>query len=529
MASARWGGWRQAWPAAALALVYLWTFPFFGAMKSAAELPRVILAEELLGAGRLDLDGRLGELGSRFDVATTPEGRHYSNKAPGLSLLGAPVAALHGAIAGAPSIRAATRVLRLAVVTLPCLAFLLGFAALARRFAGDDEGARRRGVIAYALGCMALPYGLLYFAHAPAAAAIGIAFVGAVALARGPTARPRALALGVGLAAGVAVLIEYQALLGALAVGGYLLAMVRRRDRPAGAARPAPTIGLALLGASPPLLGLVAYHQAAFGAPWRTGYAFAADPAHRQGVLGIVGPNREAMWNALLAPSNGLLALTPWVLVAIVGAIAIARDRDARARIGPEALVAGGIALAYVVFVGSLVPAFGRGGWSVGPRYAAIALPFLAWLACAGYAALASRPILAVVADGLLVAGVAIHVVAATTFPHWPDGFRNPLHEVSLRALGEGLAPHALGEAVGLAGVVGLVPAYAAVAALLAWALGAGGGRAARVVVAAALGLGLVAAAAGLPSTRAAERERMWRYVRSVWEPTADGVVHPPR
>jgi len=493
--------------------VHLYAFPHFSALRSANELPRILLTQEIVDRHTFRIDARLGELGSRFDVATTPDGRHFSNKAPGLSFLAVPAyAALR--VFGRPAPRLATWVLRVFAVTLPALLFLLGFWRLARRFApqggGGDDAPRRAALLAYALGSMALPYGILFFSHQLAAAAAGGAFVAAVALVRGAARRPDLLALATGALAGLAVLADYQAALAAAAVGVYLLWRSRRRLRDA---------LLALLGAAPFAALLALYHRACFGSPFRTGYSFAADPAHQQGVLGVVGPNRAAFWHALLAPDNGLLVLSPWVLLAVAGGVAIARDRAARARVGAEASVCAVVAALYLLFLGSLVPEFGRAGWSVGPRYIAVALPFLAWLAAAGLAAIGDRVAPLAAAYAAILVGVVVHVAAATTFPHWPTAFRNPLYEVSFRALGEGLAPHSLGTAVGLRGLASLAPIYALVAALCGVLL-AGRSRRRWLATGAALviAVAIVLAYSRFPGTGPAG-ERPWSHVRAVWEP----------
>jgi hypothetical protein len=488
---------RRIWPAAALLLVYLWAFPYFPTLRSANELPRVLLTQEIVRHHTFRLDARLPELGSRFDIATTPEGHSYSNKAPGVSLLGVPVQLVLDA-AGFTSLRASTWALRVLAVTLPCLAFLWWFWRLSLRFAPGREAARRSALLALALGSMALPYGMLFFSHALAGACAGGAFVAAVRLARDEAERPRVAALVCGLLAGAAVLVDYQALLAAAAVGAYLLV---RRWRSA---------LLAAVGALPPLLLLLAYHAACFGSPWKTGYSFAVDPAHKQGVLGIIGPNRVAMANALIAPDNGLIVLAPWVLLALVGIVVIARDRQARARVGAEALVCALIALAYVLFVGSLVPEFGRAGWSVGPRYIGVAMPFFAWLAAAGFAWCDARPAPRVLAGALLIVGVVVHVVGATTYPHWPTSFRHPLYEVSFRALREGLVPPSLGTWLGLPGVWSLVPAFVAAAALLAWALG----RRRVAFVASVVLAALVLLGYGLFPRSGSAAERPWSFVK---------------
>jgi hypothetical protein len=153
-------------------------------------------------------------------------------------------------------------------------------------------------------------------------------------------------------------------------------------------------------------------------------------------------------------------------VLAVVGAVSIARRADARARVGREALVATLVAAVYCAFVAALVPQFGRAGWSVGPRYLAVAMPFVAWLAAAGLDVCVRYAALRVLAFALIWIGVGINVLAATTYPHWPIDFQNPLFEVSLRLLRDGYAPHSLGTLVGLRGLASLVPLYVAVIAL---------------------------------------------------------------
>lgn len=495
-------------------LVYLWTFPYFRTLRSANELPRIFLTQEIVDRGTFRLNRRLPEMGSTFDVARTPDGGAYSNKAPGLSFLAVPgylaLKAWHGVVGGAPTIDATTWVLRVTAATIPALVFLPWFLGLARRFTGGARAPAEAALVAYALGSMALPYAVLFFSHQTAAACAGGAFVAAVALARGEPRRRDLVAVAVGGLAGLAVLVDYQSVLAGAAVAIYLAVRSPRRVC---------DLALAAAGAAPSAAALLLYHRACFGSPWKTGYSFAADPAHREGVLGIVGPNGTALWNALLAPDNGLVVLMPWVVLAIVGCVAIARDPEARARVGAEAIVCGAVALVYVLFVGSLVPELGRAGWSVGPRYIAVALPFLGWLAAAGLAALDGRAAARAAAHALVLAGVAVYVLAATTYPHWPTAFRNPLHEVSLRAVGEGLAPPSLGALVGLRGAASLLPAWLAAAALAVGLLAGGRDRRRWLTtgVAAAAAAAIVWAYGFLPRTGPGG-ERPWTFVKGTFE-----------
>ena len=72
-----------------LVFVALYTFPYFPELRSANEVPRIFLTQEIVDRQTFQLDGRWTELqrGSTFDVSTTPDGHRYSNKAPGASFL----------------------------------------------------------------------------------------------------------------------------------------------------------------------------------------------------------------------------------------------------------------------------------------------------------------------------------------------------------------------------------------------------------------------------------------------------------
>jgi hypothetical protein len=493
---------------AGFVLAFVYAFPFFGAMHSANEMPRIYLTEEIVDHGTFRLDARWGEMaqGSTFDVATTPDGHRYSNKAPGASFVAVPaylgVQAWHRLFGGAPSLAEVTWACRFVAATLPTLLFLLAFRGLARRFAPapSADGA----LVALAFGSMVYPYALLFFSHALAMASAGGAFAIAVPLARATVRQPRAAALSVGFLSGFAVLADYQAAIALAGVGVYLACQSRHRAR---------DLSLAALGGLPPAVALGIYHTACFGAPWRTGYAFAVDPAHRHGALGIVGPNAAALAQALVAPDNGLLVLMPWVVLAVVGAVPLLRDRATRA----EAAVAAGVGLAYVLFVGSLVPEFGRAGWSVGPRYMACALPFLGWLAARGLDVVDARPAARTAAHALVLVGVIVMVVAGTTFPHWPTTFANPLYEVSFWLLRHGYAPHSLGTWIGLRGLPSLLPLYGVIALLFVALLGRGErGRLATLAIAAVAAVLLVGAIGLVPHPAPKDKTS---YLERVWEP----------
>lgn len=507
---------RRGWLAFALfAAIYLYSFPYFGALRHANELPRVLTTQELVHHGTFELGERLAELGSRADISTTPDGRHFQNKAPGLSVIGAAVyapLALGYRVAGAgePSLLIATWLLRVVVVTLPSLLFLAVFRRVAERFAGGSPLARDAAWLAYGLGSLALPYAIVFMSHAPATAAVGAAFALASRLTRGEARAPTRAALAIGALLGLAMFVEYQAIFAAIVLALFVAARAPRRAR---------ALGAITLGGAPFIVALAVYHAACFGSPFRTGYAYSVDEANRVGVLGIVGPSQESVLQLATYGSNGLLVLSPWILLAVLGAVHVLRDAERRARVGPEAIVASAIAAIYVLFVASLEPEFGRAGWSVGPRYLAVAMPFLGWLAAAGIAALGERDELRLPALVTVVAAIVVNVLAATTYPHWPVQFSNPLFEVSLRLLEEGHAPRSIGTLLGLHGWAAVAPVYALVMVLVGWLLVRAGLRKAHLAIVAIVAVAATSRFRSFPATPEPARSQTWGFVVSTFEP----------
>ena len=501
------------WVLVALGAVYLYGFPFFAALKHANELPRILTTEQLAERRSFRLDERMNDLGSLADISTTPEGHKYQNKAPGVSILGLPVyyplSAGYQLAGRRPPLMLVTWLLRVCLATLPTLVFLVYFRRIARRFAEADE-ARNGALIAFALGSMALPFGLLFMSHALAASLLGIAFAVSVATLRD---RSHSEALGasiVGSLVGLSILCEYQAVFGALLIVGYFLWGAERRGR---------AIAVVAATSVPFIVALAVYHWHAFGSPFRTGYAYSVDPDNRLGIMGIVGFSETSVTQLLVDVDNGLLLLSPWVMLAVVGAVDIARRADARGRAGREALVSVLVACVYCAFVASLAPQFGRAGWTVGPRYIAIAMPFMAWLAAAGLDVCLRHVASRLAAFTLILIGVVIHVLAATTYPHWPIDFQNPLFEVSVRLLREGRAPHSLGTLVGLSGFASLVPLYAGVVALVVYLLTPTRRYLFEVALAVALATFAVSRYERIAVTPPQTVNGIWPFITSTYEP----------
>ena len=500
--------------AALLALLYLYPFPYFEAMGSANELPRIYLTTAMVDEGTFAIDRGVAEYRRQYrrdPVDASPARGHvYSNKAPGSSMLAVPVyAALKGVCAlfgGAPTIAQKTWAFRVATGVVPTLLFLLLFWRFLGRYAPDPE-ARRLALGGYAAGSMAFIYSILFIAHQLSAVCIASAWILSVRVVEGERSR-RWLPV-VGLLAGSAVLCDYQAAFAGVPVAVYLVwKLVGRAPR-----RPL-DVGLAALGAVPPIALLLFYHARAFGSPWRTGYAASEAFAHyhQKGFLGMDQLRGEAFIGSTVAPDNGLFFLCPMLLLLVPGLVILFRRGDRW-----TAGVCAAVVVVYLLFISSL--SFWRGGWQVGPRYITAMLPFamvpVAVAIQSAHAAGPSRWYLWAGAVALVAFSIAVYALSAATFPHYPETFKNPFHELVLRLLGEGRAPWNAGWLVGLRGLASLVPYLVAVAGLVVWLAAPRkdrlrGGLAGLAVAAVLIALTSLAPHGGAPAARSYHRITTW-------------------
>ena len=205
--------------------------------------------------------------------------------------------------------------------------------------------------VAVPVTTLVAPFGIVAFDHVPATAFVFLSFV--LAWHRRPTAA--------GLAAGAAVLCEYETAPVVALIGGYVLWRDRRLVlRYVGGVLP----GALLLGA---------YDWACFGAPWRTPLAYSDNryrDVHNGGLLGVHLPNAHSVREVLVG-SGGLIVVSP-VLVAGAAGLALLALRGRRA----EALLCALVALVFLLAEAGYGDPYG--GHSPGPRYLIPALPFLA-------------------------------------------------------------------------------------------------------------------------------------------------------
>jgi len=407
-------------------------------------------------------------------------GHYYSDKAPGISLLGIPAAAAtKSALKAArmdPNSPQATVAMSYAAslfaVALPtalaagCL-FLVGL-CLGAGVSGSSFAA-----LSFGLATPMWAYATVFWGHAPAGAFLLFAFVGAVALREpGRPVRDFRLGLAVGLAAGWATISDYPAAPASFVLAVLALALVRNDGRP----RIMRVFAGLVVGAGACFLFLVAYQYAVFGSPFSFGYDYdAAYPGMRHG-FGLGLPKIDRALKLLFGGRRGLFFHAPIVAAAPFGLWWMWKRQGQRSIVAAIVI----ITIYYLIFNSSFYA--WHGGWSYGPRYLAAALPLL----CVGLAPLWSysgprlRAWLTVLA--LCSAFFSLTAVATTVQP--VEGMKYPLFQLCIPNFflgnlslnhgsflaqeipGENHGAFNLGELAGLHGLLSLVPLF------LIWALG---------------------------------------------------------
>jgi hypothetical protein len=390
--------------AAALAALLFLTYGYFFAAPSWNENSRFALTRSIVERGRLDIDPYQHETGDKAFA----RGHHYSDKAPGASLLAVPAyAAYHAflrASGGRPpsSIAAAgpadpnerilvnatfRRALYLCNLFTNALAGAIlaavFFLTLCRRFAVGARPALA-ATLALAVGTLVFPYATMFYGHVLAAAAL----FGAFSLIT-PEAATRRL-VGAGALAALAILIELTVTPAALLIAAYAVWTCRARA------------AWLLAGAAVPLAALAAYHTLAFGSPWRTGYAFVSRPEFAEGMssglMGIGLPRPGVLAALLVGRARGLLYTAPVLLLAFVG-LSRRLVEDVRSR-RAEAPLAAAVVMFFLLATAGYYMWYG--GSAFGPRMVIPALPFL----CLGlpFAFRRPRPVIVGVLLGVSIA-----------------------------------------------------------------------------------------------------------------------------
>ncbi len=357
---------------------------------------------------------------------------YYMDKAPGMTLLAAPVVWATNAVTGAKSYDEVIDIanpkladfLRLRLeLSVACIsAILTAFAAVLLLDLGTGiTGRPAAGLFAalgYALGSVVWGWSTTVFGHAPVAALLLIA---TWAIWRG-TSGAREFSrwrypLMAGAALGGAVAIEFQAALGGIAIGVWALWRSREVDWPTRRRLYLLAVAAALVAVSPTL----AYNQFAFGTPLMTGYqGVVGFKGMDQGVFGLTYPKPLALNAIIFGLRRGLVWVAPVLVLGVFGLVRLIRTPDTR-DLGCLA-----VAVATIVLLVNASYVYWDGGSSTGPRHSVPAIPFLA-LGLAPFWAELRQVSAKAAAAALLGISMTINLVIAATDIFTPETMMMPL------------------------------------------------------------------------------------------------------
>jgi hypothetical protein len=417
--------------------VLLWfTYAYFYQGSDPGQLSRVFLTQGIVERGGIDITPYHGFTIDKAEFG----GTFFCDKAPGLSVLAAPLFALEDLadrLGGFSSDALAMRRVRLhMLVIFACgLSGVVAAIALARvlQKLGATAAQGRLLVAGYALGTLAMPYSTAFYAHQVVAALLIGSFALIVREEPAALAAPRRL-VGLGLLWGLAITSEYPSALLVAPLGLYLLAEareppVRRR-----------MFALVALGAAFPLVLHALYVWRAFGSPLVFPYKYNFEPFFRQhhdeGFMGISLPSPAGILGITVSRYRGLFFFCPFLLLSFFGVA-----RWLRSGVDKRELLLVVSMLAIYFFFSASYYAWDGGG-STGPRHLVPVLPFLViailpFLRSGG--ALAHR-----ICQALVVVSIVCMLVCAATLLHQAEGevlLSNPLYSSVLPAF----ARHELG------------------------------------------------------------------------------------
>ncbi|MGD8859848.1 MAG: hypothetical protein PVI30_07540 [Myxococcales bacterium] len=474
------------------AFAYLYAFPYQANLNNPNENVRVYMTAALVEDGTYAIDGPRKRWGWVNDAARK-DGHTYSVKAPGTSLLGVPGYALYLGACGLldrPFDRIEVLwVLRLTASILPSLLALYLFHRWLSR-QGHPPALRDAAFFSVALGSNLYAYGMLFVSHTASAIAAFAAFA-LLHDARGlpgPCRSWRAFAAG--FAAAAVTLFEYPGLPCSVVLTLFALGVLW----PRGGLR---SIAAFAVGGLLPTLAVMHFQWSAFGNPLTPGHLFVESrkfrQAHHEGFYGAVAPNMESLHGLLTDPGAGLFPLTPLLVFGLPGLALLCAKRGRRA----EGLCATAICLLTVLAIASMNN--WRGGWTVGPRYLALTIPFLAWAALVALDRVArvSEAVSVALALGATAVGMLASGLPSVYYPHLMPAVTRPLPQVLSVLIAHDFAPMNAGNLFGVYGTRSMIPLL--LAALAALALCLSSVRARRMRLLLSVGAAVVALCMAVP------------------------------
>jgi hypothetical protein len=405
-----------------LALLYIISFSqFHGGLDNWNSISRLALTANLVQHGRLDIGG--------YEKKTSDKARfggaYYSDKAPGMSFLALPVAALYTAfipvtpegdlkhlpLRGTPAVRNAVFAYLCTLSTsalLTALAAVLLFGYVTELTGSFEAGLV--GSITYGLGTPTWIWATAFFGHAAAGALLimGFIFCDRMAGAKAGSKQERVSSIVLaGMALGAAVSVEFTAAVPVAIILGY--SALKRLLTCGYSVRAMLAPAAASLIAILMLIPLLAYNYEIFGNPLHVAYANvtgAFGAGIRTGFFGISAPSLKVTAELLFGHHRGVMWLSPILIPAAIGLIWQLFYPGGRL----EAAVVLLIAVFYILLNSGYL--YWDGGWSTGPRHITPIYPFLALALAAWFAQ--ARPAVRNAITSLLWLSVCITLVCVS-------------------------------------------------------------------------------------------------------------------
>lgn len=328
-----------------LLLIYLvlaiYLLPLFPKGGSENDLTRWATTVSLVEKTSFEISWTKDLVSDQFtDSTKTPEGKIYSNKPPGISLLSAPFYAIVRVIIGKPTnenLETSWHIFRLLISSLPL--FLMGFWLYS-----SEVDAYSLGILLFATPLF--PYSLLYYSHVFVAVIVYMAFR---MLYDARRVFPERCFWG-GLLLGFCILCDFSAVI-PLIIFGFGLNFTEPIER-------IRRIIFYIAGFAPFIFALAVYNQLIFGSP----FAFLN---HYE----LTYPNFSALYQFLVRPSHGLFVLSPVLIFSVFTFFDSEHKGLKRHRVKIATIV-----LTFIAMIG-----FGEkyGGDSIGARHLIIIIPLM--------------------------------------------------------------------------------------------------------------------------------------------------------
>jgi len=420
-------GWRWELLFSLLVLIILAYSWMFAEISVPNERSRVYLTVAMVEHQTLTIDEPMARWGPIYDRAFF-EGHHYTDKAPGSSLLAVVPYMVARTLVSDFDQWTIAQLINLMRTWLMLPFALWGVWVLRRllRHLDFDDPLVDVVTLAWILGSAASHYSAAFYGHQIVAVMLLTSLWCLLIAIDAGTSLPKRIAAAsmAGLSAGLAGLTEYQAGIPCVALTLWLIA--QRGGRRVDVLVP---FALAVV---PCLMVFGWYHQSAFGGPLELSYHHLVDPRlreiHEQGVGGVRAPEWKYFKASLTSLHRGLLTSSPFFLLVPYGCWRMWQ-------VGQRGLmVLCAVTLAGYLFMISGTEAW-FGGWSFGPR---LLVPAMAWtMIPVAFAlhALRRTTLGAGLTGGLVFVGMAYCQMVRMVFPEVPDNAKNPLVDFLLPAL----------------------------------------------------------------------------------------------